>query len=120
MNINHKLPQRIFKVGSNKQIEISHSADIQLEDNEQITLVSQSGTEFDIVRKNWGYYATPSINKRLKNFGFKTALVQNKNGHIYIFLVESGKLDEFDKYCSTEDQTVLMWLDRVACNDSDN
>tara|TARA_B100002019_G_C21102535_1_gene514287 strand:- start:362 stop:724 length:363 start_codon:yes stop_codon:yes gene_type:complete len=120
MNIEHKVPERIFKVGADKQIKISHVADIQLEDNEQITLIGDSGTEFDVVKKNWGYYATPSINKRLKSFGFKTALIQNKNGHIYIFLVEPGKLDDFNKYCSDEDQTVLAWLDQIACNDSDN
>ena len=34
--------------------------------------------EYDIVKKNWGFYATPSINGRLIKFGYKTCLIKNK------------------------------------------
>ena len=111
MNINHKLPQRIFKVGSNKQIEISHSADIQLEDNEQITLVSQSGTEFDIVRKNWGYYLAPSLNVRLRKKGFWTVLVKQRK-KIFLLIVNKKKQKLFKNYIKLENYKIIKWLDK--------
>lgn len=117
MKINTENKPRVFNVGVN---EISHEADISLGSNEQVTFVSETGSEFDFVRKEWGYYATPSINRRLKSFGFKTALVQNVKGHVYIFSIEDGKMDLFEDYCKTEEQTVLMWLDRINCDDIHN
>lgn len=120
MKINKKVPARTFRVGKKSEIEISHQADVTLLPNEQITFVTEDGAEFDFVRKNWGYYATPSINRRLKEFGFTTALVQNDKGHVYIFVVEMSKMHEFDIYCKLENQTVLMWLDKIRCNDSTN
>ena len=120
MKINRKQKARTFLVGANNDIEISHQADISLSPNEQITFLSGNGSEFDFVRKDWGYYATPSMNRRLKSFGFHTALVQNAKGHVYIFVVEDKKIEQFDRYCKIENQTVLMWLDRIACDDSLN
>ena len=64
-----------------------------------------------ILCKDWGFYSTPSINGRLKNEGFKTALVENQNGQIYVMSVDKDKLDLFEKYCKDENQTVLEWLD---------
>ena len=120
MKFNQKIPARSFRVGKNSEIEISHQADISLAPNEQITFVTEDGAEFDFVRKNWGYYATPSMNRRLKEFGFSSALVQNAKGHVYIFVIEKSKMHEFEAYCKLENQTVLMWLDKIRCDDSTN
>ncbi|KJE37157.1 hypothetical protein UF64_00265 [Thalassospira sp. HJ] len=120
MKIDRKEQPRTFIVGSKKDIEISHTADITLSSDEQVTFLTENGSEFDFVRKQWGYYATPSINRRLKHFGFHTALVQNAKGHVYIFVVEAEKMDGFNAYCKAENQTVLMWLDRIICDDSHN
>ena len=48
--------------------------DISLSNNEQVTFVSKSNGRYDICKKSWGYYATPSINSRLKKEGFKYLL----------------------------------------------
>lgn len=120
MKVDTQDKPRYFRVGVDGDIEIAHQADITLDPNEQVTFVTDTGAEFDFVRKDWGYYATPSINRRLKSFGFQTALVQNAKGHVYIFVVEPGKMDAFEEYCRIEKQTVLMWLDRIACDDGDN
>ena len=37
-----------------------------------LELGSSGMKEYDFVKKNWGYYATPSINSRLKIFNFNT------------------------------------------------
>ena len=120
MKVDTKGKPRFFRVGLGRDIEIAHQADITLDTNEQVTFVTNTGAEFDFVRKDWGYYATPSINKRLKSFGFQTALVQNATGHVFVFVVEPDKVAAFEEYCRIEEQTVLMWLDRIVCGDGHN
>ncbi len=79
MRVERRDPPREFQVGP---VTISHCADVELEPDEQITLVSGSGTEYDIVRKSWGYYATPSTNRRLAEHGLRAALTANADGRI--------------------------------------
>ena len=115
MKINTTNKPRIFVVGKDIKTTISHEADIELIPNEQVTFLTDSGSELDFVRKSWGYYATPSVNKRLKKFGFKTALIQNEKGNIYVCVVESLKIELFQKYCINRKQTILIWLDEIFC-----
>ena len=44
---------------------------IQLDNNDLITFLTKDNKEWDVVKKNWGFYATPSINDRLFNQGFR-------------------------------------------------
>ena len=111
MKFNEENPAREFKVGLLKQITIKDCGDIQLDDDEQVTFVTNDGKEYDVARKKWGYYATPSINGRLKRFGFKTALVKNTHGMFYIMLVDSNKVREFQNYLKEEKQSIEQWLD---------
>ena len=111
MKINEHKPPRVFNVGANKEICISHCADIHLKDDEQVTFIDKNGSEYDVAKKNWGYYATPSVNARLKNEGFKTALVRNSSDQIYIMVVDKDSMQEFENYCCKEKQEVLEWLD---------
>lgn len=111
MKIDLREPPRSFTVGAERALEIRDMADIHLEPNEQVTFVTESGSRHDFVRKDWGFYATPSINGRLKDEGFKTALVQNTNGRIYVMVVEAARRELFDEYCRGHRQTVLRWLD---------
>ena len=104
-------PPRTFRIGQDAQIEISHCANIALKPNEQVTFVTDSSREYDVVRKSWGFYATPSVNSRLKNEGFKTALVKNNKGQRYVMLVENGKMDDFHTYLEMEVNEVVEWLD---------
>ena len=67
---------------------------IQLEPDEQVTFVTDSGSEYDVARKSWGYYATPSLNSRLAGFGLRGVLVRGDDGKAYLFLVEMGKASE--------------------------
>ena len=111
MKVNEKKVPRKFEVGLDKQITIKDCGTIHLKRNEQITFVTGSGKEYDVARKNWGFYATPSVNGRLKGFGFKTALVKNTRGKHYIMLVEKEKLNSFNDYLEEENQTLEHWLD---------
>jgi hypothetical protein len=67
-------------------------------------------SEYDVAKKDWGYYATPSINGRLKKFGFRTFLIKNKRDKLYIFLVFKNKLRSFKKYCKDDNQKIVMEL----------
>ena len=109
--INKKIPPREYKVGKKKQIKITDCGTVILEPDEQVTFITKTKSEYDITRKNWGYYATPSINGRLKNFHFKTAMVRDEKGMIYIMLVEKHMEFEFDKYIQDEKLTIVDWLD---------
>ena len=80
----NKIP-RIFTVGQIKKINIKDYGKIHLRKNEQLTFISgknKNQKHYDITKKNWGYYATPSLNGRLKDNNFKSALVKNSNDKI--------------------------------------
>ena len=108
MKIHEIHPPRQFSVNN---VEIRHSANIELEPDEQITFVNPSGTEFDVARKSWGYYATPSLNGRLIKFGLRAALVHNPTGKLFLLLIEKGKEEEFYQYVNDEHDTLICWLD---------
>ena len=101
---------RSFEV--NKKIILKHTANIKLNSNEMITLKNNK-MEFDITKKKWGFYATPSINKRLKSFGFLSAIIQNNNTkNIFVVLIDKKKKKLFTKYIKTQDIRVLKWLQK--------
>ena len=105
-----KIPRIFFPRGDDK-IKISDYGVIELYQDEQISFIKESGRRYDVVSKSWGYYATPSVNKSLKIQGFKTAMVRNLKGNIFIMIVEKDKLDLFKKYCKDENQEIMEWLD---------
>lgn len=114
MKIKHNEPPREYSVGHGGKVIIKDCAHIVLSDNEQITLKTDRGGEYDVVRKDWGFYATPSINGRLADNGFKTALIKNRYGKFYIFLVEETKESEFNHYIQIEDLTFCGWMDEAT------
>ena len=111
MKFSRKKPTRTFFVGKNKDIKIEDCGSITLDSNDLITFLTKDNKEWDVVKKNWGFYATPSINDRLFSQGFRCALVKNKRGSTYIMLVDKNKLNKFNNYILKEDSRVLMWLD---------
>lgn len=111
MKVDPREPPRSFAVGAGGEVTISHCADVELEPDEQVTFVTPSGTEFDVVRKSWGYYATPSMNGRLRDHGLRAALVRNADRRVYLMLVEGGHEDRFQAYLKAEAQTLVCWLD---------
>jgi len=111
MKIDINEPPRKFWADSARTIEISDFGKITLEADEMISFNTPDGKDYDITRKSWGFYATPSVNSRLKNEGFKTALVRNSKGQYYIMLVEVERLDDFREYLANEKNEVVEWLD---------
>ena len=104
-------PPRVFEVGSDPPISIRHTADVQLDDDEQLALVTESGSEYDIVRKSWGYYATPSLNDRLVKRGLRASLVRNSAKKLFLLLADVGKEEQFFTYLDCEGLQIVCWLD---------
>ena len=111
MKVKEKRTPREFIVGIDDQITIKDCGNIELENDEQITFTTKGGSEYDICRKEWGYYATPSINRRLKSFGFKTALVKNIHNHYFVMLVQKKLINKFINYIKMEKNEIVEWLD---------
>ena len=104
-------PVRKFEVGIQKTI-LSDCGNVELQKDEQITILRNSGAEFDFVAKEWGFYATPSVNGRLVKFGLRTAVVINNGTRKrFILVVEKGFEDSFFKYLKAESMEVERWLD---------
>ena len=112
MNVTRRNPPRKFSVGKQSQIILSDCASVVLEQDEQITFLTEKKGEFDVVRKDWGFYATPSLNGRLPSFSIKPLLVKNlDSSRFYILLIEKGKESIFEEYCRKENIFVIAELD---------
>tara|TARA_B100001540_G_C15611307_1_gene553200 strand:+ start:325 stop:660 length:336 start_codon:yes stop_codon:yes gene_type:complete len=111
MRIIKKKPPRKFK--PSKNITIKDCAKIYLNSNEQVTFLTKKKQEYDVCKKTWGFYATPSVNGRLKSYNFKTSIVKNINTKkIYVFILEKGKEKQFYKYLKEENCKVIKWLSK--------
>jgi hypothetical protein len=114
-----KDPPRRFTVGTAARFEIEDCGTVRLEPNEQVTFTTESGAEYDLARKDWGFYATPSLNGRLERFGLRGVLIRNRDtGRYFVLLVERGHESAFDAYCTEENLAVIAWLDNTASLDA--
>jgi hypothetical protein len=105
-NLNRK-----FNVGVKKDIKIKYLKNIHLKPNEQITFISKKNREYDFVKKDWGYYATPSINGRLKKFKFITYLIRSTlTKKKFILVVYKEKVNLFKKYLKKEKLKIVETL----------
>lgn len=111
MIINQKMPPREFAVGLRKDIHIKDCGTVRLEPDEQVTFVTEGGGEYDLVRKKWGFCATPSLNARLLNYGLRAVLVKNRQRRYFMLLVESGKEALFEEYLGIEALEIVWWMD---------
>ena len=105
-----KIKPRVFTVGNNNQFAIKDYGSIHLNPDEQISFLDNENCEYDVTKKDWGFYATPSINGRLVKFNYKSALVINRKKMVYLMLCKIGKENEFKNYLATEGQQIICWL----------
>ena len=118
MKFKEKSPPRKFLVGTHNKFYINDCGSIYLEDDEQITFKTNNDTEYDIAKKDWGYYATPSLNGRLYNFNLRTCLIRNtKTNRYFILIVEKNHEDDFLKYLISESCEIITWMDTTEKSD---
>lgn len=108
MKTNFKKEPREYGI---KGVTIKDMGTIELETDEQVTFVTKSGRELDFCQKDWGFYNAPSLNGRLKQFGFKVALTFNDDRRMFIHAVEEDKIDLFKEYIESQEAFFLCWLD---------
>ena len=113
MKIDLKNPPRSYEVGRTVKLQMKDCGTIRLEPDEQLTFTTEAGAEYDLARKDWGFYATPSLNGRLQQFGLRTVLVKNMIGRFFVLLVENGKEALFNKYVEVEELRIIVWLDNA-------
>jgi hypothetical protein len=112
MKFTPQQPPRAFQVGPTGQITLLDYGKIRLEPNEQVTFTLPEGGEYDVARKEWGFYATPSLNGRLEKFGLRGVLIKNRGTkRFFVLLVEKGKEPAFEEYCRAENLEAVAWLD---------
>jgi hypothetical protein len=108
-------PPRRFLVGNATPFEMKDCGSIRLGNDEQVTFVTGNGAEYDVARKDWGFYATPSLNGRLEQFGLRGVLVRNRvTGRYFVLLVEHSKENSFERYLARENLRIVHWLDSSA------
>ena len=110
MKIAEVVPSRRYRAGK-RQLEIADCARIDLAPDEQVTFRTEAGGEYDVTRKDWGFYATPSLNGRLPGFGLRGVLVKNTDGRTFVLLVERGYEESFNRYVAEEQLSIVAWLD---------
>ena len=111
MNLTATDPPRPFICGVEDAVTMYDTGHLALADNEQVTFTTTAGGEYDVARKSWGFYATPSLNGRLLRFGLHAALVRNTKQQWFVMLVEDGGEAEFEAYLDSERLEVVAWLD---------
>jgi hypothetical protein len=119
MKFSEKAPPRRFTVGNAVHFDMQDCGTLALAPDEQVTFVTEGGAEYDVARKDWGFYATPSLNGRLESFGLRGVLIRNVvTGRYFVLLVERGRETEFDAYVAQESLEVIAWLDSTAALDA--
>lgn len=104
---------RVFQTGRDEPIAIRDCGRILLDVDEQVTFITGSGAEYDVTRKDWGFYAAPSLNGRLLDHGLRAALARSHVGKYYVFLVERGSEAAFHDYLCRERNSLVRWLDNA-------
>lgn len=104
-------PPRLFEVGFDVKRTLSDCGRLELDPDEQVTLTTESGNEYDVTRKSFGFYATSSLNGRLQQFHLRAVLTRNHIGRYFLLLVEEGMEYDFSKYLDEEQMKVVCWMD---------
>jgi hypothetical protein len=104
-------PPRRFDPDGTGRFAIADAGCIELGSDEQVTFVGPTGSEYDVVRRDWGYYATPSLNSRLPANGLRPLLARNGAGRFFVCLIERGRERQFADYAEAAGMQALGWLD---------
>lgn len=110
---------RKFVVGKLKEITLTDKGSIYLNDNDNISIHHNKKINYDVAKKNWGFYPLPSINKRLKQFKLSAVLVESRNFNTYFVMLvinDKKKIQLFKKYCKKENIKIITWLNQKSLN----
>lgn len=109
-------PPRAFRVGKQGEIQLRDCGSVRLDTDEQVTFRTDGEipTAFDVTRKDFGYYASNSLNGTLPRQGLRPALCRNEEfGLLYVLFVDIGKEEAYRAYLGAEGMAHLAWLDTL-------
>ena len=110
MRVHKKNIKRKFLGSKFSKNKIKDCASIFLNSNEQVSFITSEKMKYDFTKTEWGFYATPSINKRLKSNKLTAYIVKNTyNSRIFVLVVENKKKKLFLKYIKKEKLKILPW-----------
>ena len=89
---------------------ISDYGKVHLEPWEMVSIVRDGVHECDVAATDWGLYLAPSLNARLRDNGYRTALVRNPQGRLYLNAVLVDRVDAFFQYLKEEESELVTWL----------
>ncbi len=119
MRVERKEPPREYTVGVRQQITIRDCGRVHLDDDEQLTFVHQ-GKEYDFTAKDWGFYITQSINARVKENGFRIALIKSlARSRFFLFAVNTDRMEEFHAYLQDDQLELVQWMDDLIAADAE-
>jgi hypothetical protein len=119
VDIKNIVPPRAFVAGfPENRVTLKDCAHITLAPDEQVTFFTEYGSEYDVTRKDWGFYMTPSLNSRLPRYNLRAVCVKNRNGQFFILAVENGKENLFEEYMRLEKMQIITWLDNQESLDN--
>ena len=99
-------------------VTIKDFGKLQLKENEMISIMSKNSRKYDITAKEWGFYIAPSLNSRMRKYGFKVALILNESNKLFINAVEKDKIAKFKKYLKAgRNGKIICWLDELAAEE---
>lgn len=91
-----------------KSKKIKNNLNISLNPDEQATFVIEN-SKFDVTKKDWGFYVSPSIQKRCINNRLKAAIIfQGKN--YYVVFVKKNKEKIFFSFVKKNKYNFLDWI----------
>ena len=110
MKMIEKNPPREFEVGFEYKRIIKDCGTVEIDTDEQVTFTTKSGGEYDVTRKEWGFYMGPSLNGRLFSFKLHPVLVKNRLNRFFMLLMEAGFEESFQKYLEEEQLSIISWM----------
>ena len=110
MKVIKKNPPREFEVGFEYKRTIKDCGTVEMNSDEQVTFTTKSGGEYDLTRKDWGFYMGSSLNGRLSSFKLHPVLVKNRLNRFFMLLVEEGFEESFQKYLEEEQLSIVSWM----------
>lgn len=105
-----KTTPRRFGVGERT---ISDFGLVLLDPGEMISVGQDEDGQCDVTATPFGFYLGSS-DVRMRDNGFRVALVENGAGKKFVMAVLKTKMDAFQAYLAEEQSHIILWLDEAG------
>lgn len=103
-----KKQPREFEVGGHV---IRDHGFVSLDTGDMISVRAPGGGDCDVTATSWGLYLGPSLNGRLRDNGYRAAMVRNPQGKFFLMAVCVGREADFQVYVDDQQIEIMQWFD---------